>query len=117
MKPGHQAGSPLPPDPDKPREACGVFAVHNHPEASRITYFGLYALQHRGQESAGMAVARDDSIITHKSMGLVSDIFDIDDLADLNGGSAIGHVRYSTTGSSSLINAQPFAVHYLKQSY
>ena len=108
---------PRPPAPDKPREACGVFAIHNHPEASKIAYFGLYALQHRGQESAGIAVARDNTITTHNAMGLVPDVFDISALESLDSGSAIGHVRYSTTGSSSLINAQPFAVHYMKQSY
>ncbi len=105
------------PNADKPKEACGVFAIFDHPEASRITYFGLYALQHRGQESAGIAVAENNRITGHNAMGLVSEIFDTPTLADLNGGSAIGHVRYSTTGSSTAVNTQPFAVHYMGQSY
>jgi amidophosphoribosyltransferase len=102
---------------DKPREACGVFGIHEHPEAGKITYFGLYALQHRGQESAGIAVARNRCITTHNGMGLVSDVFRMDHLEKLNGGSAIGHVRYSTTGSSTLINAQPLTVHYMNNDY
>jgi len=102
---------------DRPREACGVFGIYEHPEAAKITYFGLYALQHRGQESAGIAVARDNKIVTHNAMGLVSDIFKIDLLEKLDGGSAIGHVRYSTTGSSTLSNTQPFAVNHMGRSY
>ena len=104
-------------DDDKPREACGIFGIHNHPEAAALTYFGLYALQHRGQESAGIAVAKDMQIVEHKCMGLVSDVFDMDHLAQLDGGSAVGHVRYSTTGSSILTNAQPFRVRHRKKSY
>jgi len=104
-------------DLDKPREACGLFGIHDHPEAARLTYFGLYALQHRGQESAGIAVARENSIQAHKGMGLVSDVFDHGHLDQLQGGSAIGHVRYSTTGSSILSNAQPFAVHHRSNFY
>ncbi|OQX27403.1 MAG: amidophosphoribosyltransferase [Desulfobacteraceae bacterium IS3] len=102
---------------EKPREACGVFGVHGHAEATTVTYFGLYALQHRGQESAGIAVVRDNSIITHKGMGLVPDVFDMAHLKELKGQSAIGHVRYSTTGSSILFNAQPFVVHHKQKSY
>jgi len=102
---------------DKPREACGIFGIHDHPEAAALTYFGLYALQHRGQESAGIAVAKDMKIVEHKGMGLVSDVFDMDHLAQLDGGSAVGHVRYSTTGSSILTNAQPFRVRHRKKSY
>ena len=101
----------------KPREACGVFGIYGHPEGAKLSYFGLYALQHRGQESAGIAVARDNDIIEHKGMGLVPDVFDVDHLEHLEGGSAIGHVRYSTTGSSILTNAQPFVVHHRKRSY
>ncbi|MGD8882194.1 MAG: amidophosphoribosyltransferase [Desulfobacterales bacterium] len=104
-------------DDEKPREACGVFGIYDHPEAAALTYFGLYALQHRGQESAGIAVAKDMQIVEHKGMGLVSDVFDMDQLAQLDGGSAVGHVRYSTTGSSILTNAQPFRVHHRKKSY
>jgi amidophosphoribosyltransferase len=102
---------------DKPREACGIFGIYDHPEAAALTYFGLYALQHRGQESAGIAVAKDMQIVEHKGMGLVSDVFDMDHLAQLDGGSAVGHVRYSTTGSSILTNAQPFRVRHRKKSY
>ncbi|MFC1812154.1 amidophosphoribosyltransferase [Thermodesulfobacteriota bacterium] len=102
---------------DKPREACGIFGIYGHPEGARLTYFGLYALQHRGQESAGIAVTRDKSIIEHKGMGLVPDVFKSRHLEQLSGGSAIGHVRYSTTGSSILSNAQPFVVHHRKKSY
>ena len=104
-------------DDDKPREACGIFGIYDHPEAAALTYFGLYALQHRGQESAGIAVAKDMQIVEHKGMGLVSDVFDMEQLAQLDGGSAVGHVRYSTTGSSILTNAQPFRVRYRKKSY
>jgi len=102
---------------DKPRESCGLFGIFEHPEAAKMSYFGLYALQHRGQESAGIAVARNQSITAHKNMGLVSDVFSMELLDDLGGGSAIGHVRYSTTGSSVLRNAQPFVVQYRKKSY
>jgi amidophosphoribosyltransferase len=101
----------------KPREACGVFGIYDHPEGATLTYFGLYALQHRGQESAGIAVARDNSITDHRGMGLVPDVFDMTHLKQLEGGSAIGHVRYSTTGSSILANAQPFVVRHRKRSY
>ena len=102
---------------EKPREACGIFGIHDHPEAAALTYFGLYALQHRGQESAGIAVAKDMQIVEHKGMGLVSDVFDMEHLDQLDGGSAVGHVRYSTTGSSVLTNAQPFRVRHRKKSY
>ena len=104
-------------DDEKPREACGIFGIFDHPEAAALTYFGLYALQHRGQESAGIAVAKDMQIAEHKGMGLVSDVFDMEQLAQLDGGSAVGHVRYSTTGSSILTNAQPFRVRHRKKSY
>jgi len=102
---------------DKPREACGVFGIYDHPEAAKLCYFGLYALQHRGQESAGIAVANDNDIALHKGMGLVPDVFEIDHLETLKGGSAIGHVRYSTTGSSTILNAQPFVVRHRNKSY
>jgi amidophosphoribosyltransferase len=95
--------------PDKPEEACGVYAVMaaDQPVAN-LAYFGLYALQHRGQESAGIAVfdAREQ-VRLHKDMGLVSQVFDQDVLARLPGHLAIGHNRYSTTGSSKVCNAQP----------
>ncbi|MDY6906413.1 MAG: amidophosphoribosyltransferase [Thermodesulfobacteriota bacterium] len=102
---------------DKPREACGVFGIYDHPEAARLTYFGLYALQHRGQESAGIAVARDTKIIDHRGMGLVPDVFDARHMKQLLGTSAIGHVRYSTTGDSVLKNAQPFVATHRKKTY
>jgi amidophosphoribosyltransferase len=91
-----------------PRESCGVFGVFGHEDAARLTYFGLYALQHRGQESAGIVSSTGASIFEHKGMGLVSDVFHEGVLAGLEGRIAVGHVRYSTTGSSTSKNAQPF---------
>ena len=102
---------------DKPREACGLFGIVGHPEAAKMAYFGLYALQHRGQESAGIALARDKMIINHKGMGLVSDVFKMEDMEKLAGEVSIGHVRYSTTGDSVVTNAQPFVIHYKNRSY
>jgi len=101
----------------RPREACGIFGISGHAEAARMAYFGLYALQHRGQESAGIAVARENTIYAYKGMGLVPDVFDSEHMQDLQGLHAIGHVRYSTTGSSILTNAQPFVVRHRKKSY
>lgn len=93
------------------REACGVFGVYAPGEdVARITFFGLYALQHRGQESAGIATSNSRTIYLKTGMGLVSQVFDEDDLSYLPGTFAIGHTRYSTTGSSRLDNAQPFRV-------
>src|SRR5207249_6345850 len=93
---------------DVPREACGVFGVYAPGQpVAHLTYAGLYALQHRGQESAGMAVSDGDTITVVKDMGLVINAFDSRTLAPLQGHLAIGHVRYSTTGSSSWDNAQP----------
>ncbi len=88
---------------------CGIFAITNHEEASRMTYFGLYALQHRGQESAGISVYDKKNIQSHTDMGLVPDVFNEQTLTELKGHQAIGHVRYSTTGHSSKRNAQPLA--------
>ncbi len=102
---------------EKPREACGIFGIHGLPEAAKLTYFGLYALQHRGQESSGIAVQQNNKIVAHKGMGLVPDVFDVNHLEQLDGDNAIGHVRYSTTGSSILVNAQPFAVLHKNKSY
>ncbi len=103
---------------DKPKEACGIFGIYDHPEAARLTYFGLYALQHRGQESAGIAICKDQHIRSHKGMGLVHDVFDDSSLLALEGKcSAVGHVRYSTTGGSILANAQPFVVDHRGKSY
>ena len=93
---------------DSMEEACGVFGVWAPgEEVARVTYFGLYALQHRGQESAGIAVTSGDGILVVKDMGLVSQVFDENSFVSLNGHSAIGHVRYSTTGSTYWENAQP----------
>jgi amidophosphoribosyltransferase len=97
----------------RPREECGIFAVYGHEEASKLTYFGLYALQHRGQESAGIVASDGRNVVEHKSMGLVPDIFREEILKSLRGQMALGHVRYSTTGSSLLVNAQPFRVQHL----
>ncbi len=95
---------------DKLREECGVVAIYGHPEASKLAYLSLYALQHRGQESAGIAASNGERVELHKGMGLVSDLFTADVLARLSGSLAIGHTRYSTTGDSALLNAQPIMV-------
>ncbi len=95
---------------DGMHEECGVFAIYGHQEASFMTYLGLHALQHRGQESAGMAVGDGNGINVYRHMGLVSDVFTEEHLRALKGYLAIGHVRYSTTGSSRLVNVQPFSV-------
>jgi amidophosphoribosyltransferase len=92
------------------KEECGIFGVFGHPEAAKLTYFGLYALQHRGEESAGIVISDGTWVREHKGMGLVPDVFNEQQLARLQGNMAIGHVRYSTTGSSMLKNAQPFLV-------
>ena len=95
---------------DKFREECGVFGIHGHAEASNLTYLGLYALQHRGQESAGIAAADGSQIRVSKAMGYVNEAFDVDTLGRLPGSIAVGHVRYSTAGESRLANAQPIVV-------
>jgi amidophosphoribosyltransferase len=95
---------------DKLREECGIMAVYGHPDAARMTYWGLYAVQHRGQESAGIASADGHEVNDIKGMGLVSEIFTDEVLARLPGHIAIGHTRYSTTGDSALLNAQPISV-------
>jgi amidophosphoribosyltransferase len=97
-------------DDPKLREECGVVAVHNHPQAAHQAYLALYALQHRGQESAGIATADGQHLANIKGMGLVSEIFTDDVLQKLPGSMAIGHTRYSTTGDSALLNAQPIRV-------
>jgi len=98
----------LDPDADTPKEACGVFGVYAPDQpVAHLTYLGLYALQHRGQESAGMAVSDGETIFIDKDMGLVSNVFNDRRLAALSGHLAIGHTRYSTTGSSTWRNAQP----------
>jgi amidophosphoribosyltransferase len=100
---------------DKPKEECGVFgiwAIGQSEEASNFTYLGLHALQHRGQESAGIVSTDGETLHVHRDMGLVADIFNAEVLERLKGGAAIGHVRYSTTGASHVKNAQPLAVQY-----
>ena len=97
--------------PDKPEEACGIFGIYAPEEnVAKSTYFGLFALQHRGQESAGIATFEGKEVHLHKNMGLVSQVFSEDILNKLPGTIAVGHNRYSTTGSSHVVNAQPAVV-------
>ena len=93
-----------------PKHYCGVFGIHGHPNAAEVTYYGLYALQHRGQESAGIVTSEGAEFRAHKGMGLVPQVFRGNVLQELSGTMAIGHTRYSTTGSSHLRNAQPLTV-------
>ena len=96
---------------DKPREECGVFGIHTPGRpAARLGFFGLYALQHRGQEAAGMVSCSGGTLHVHKDMGLVSHVFNESNLSNLRGELAIGHTRYSTTGSASIRNVQPYEV-------
>ncbi|MFZ0801002.1 MAG: amidophosphoribosyltransferase [Terriglobales bacterium] len=95
---------------DKFRDECGVVAIYAHPEAEKLAYLGLHALQHRGQESAGIVTSDGMTLHMHKAMGLVADIFVEEVLAKLHGTLAIGHTRYSTAGDSALLNAQPIMV-------
>src|SRR5438034_804073 len=97
-----------------PKHYCGVFGIYGHPNAAELTYYGLYALQHRGQESAGIVTCDGRQFRKHVGMGLVSQIFDSDNLHALVGHMAVGHTRYSTTGSSQLSNAQPMTVNSSK---
>jgi amidophosphoribosyltransferase len=96
--------------PSHPKHYCGVFGIFGHPNAAELTYYGLYALQHRGQESAGIVATDGKQFYSHKGMGLVPAVFTSDVLHSLTGPAAIGHTRYSTTGSSTLANAQPLMV-------
>jgi amidophosphoribosyltransferase len=105
---GWKNSSPVPFDGF--REECGVAAIYGHPEASKLAYLALHALQHRGQESAGIASSGGSGIATHKAMGHVAEIFTPAVLAKLPGELAIGHTRYSTAGDTALLNAQPFTV-------
>ncbi len=91
---------------------CGIFGIINHKDAAQLTYLGLYALQHRGEESAGIVAGAGKKIRSYKAMGLVSDVFDAPIIKSLKGNMAIGHVRYSTTGSSNAKNIQPFLVNH-----
>jgi len=92
----------------RPREECGICGIYGHADAAKLTYFGLYALQHRGQESTGIVVSDGQRISQHKAMGLVHDVFTEDILRAMPGHISVGHVRYSTTGASNIVNAQPF---------
>jgi amidophosphoribosyltransferase len=104
-------------NPYRPHEECGIFGVYNHQEASNLTYLGLYALQHRGQEACGIVSSDGHDLHAHKGMGLVADVFGNQEIfKKLPGRSAIGHVRYSTTGSSVLKNVQPIMVNYSRGS-
>jgi amidophosphoribosyltransferase len=100
------------PGAGRPREHCGVFGIYGHPDAARLAYFGLYALQHRGQESCGIVSGDGCRMRQHRGLGLVAEVFNQQVLEQLPGHLAIGHVRYSTTGSTLLINAQPFVVQH-----
>ena len=97
---------------DEVKDHCGVFGIYGHPRASEIAYLGLFALQHRGEESAGICTSDGEKLHVYKNLGLVGDVFNEDVLKKLPGNSAIGHVRYSTTGSTTLANAQPIKVNY-----
>ena len=96
--------------PGRPTHECGVCGILNHEDSSKLTYFGLYALQHRGQESAGIVTSNGSKVRTHKDMGLVPEVFSEEILQHLEGHISIGHVRYSTTGASNVTNAQPLMV-------
>lgn len=98
------------------KEHCGLFGIFGHPEAARLTYLGLFALQHRGEESAGIVTSDGEHLTKHIGMGLVEDVFKEEDLRRLTGSAAIGHTRYSTTGSSMIRNAQPLQVDYSRGS-
>lgn len=101
----------------RPQEECGVFGIYGHPEASNLTYLGLYALQHRGQESCGIVSSDGSGLYAHKRMGLVADVFGNQEVfKKLPGNAAIGHVRYSTTGASVEKNVQPIMVDYSRGS-
>ena len=97
---------------DKFHDECAVVGVYGHTEAANLVYLGLYALQHRGQESSGIVSSNGEILISHRQMGLVADIYKEDVIKNLEGKSAIGHNRYSTTGQSFIKNAQPFVVEY-----
>ncbi len=99
-------------DDDHFRDECGVFGVLDHPEAANLTYLGLYALQHRGQESTGIVSTDGQNFNNHRGMGLVSDVYEKEDIVKLEGRNAIGHVRYSTAGDLGLRNCQPFMYQY-----
>src|SRR3989338_5691635 len=91
---------------------CGVFGIFDHEKAAELTYLGLFALQHRGEESAGIVTSDGEQMYLHRALGLVDEAFSMQALDSLKGRSAIGHVRYSTTGSTTLANAQPYMIDY-----
>ncbi len=102
---------------DKLEEECGIFGIYGHPEAANLTYLGLYALQHRGQESCGIVASDGNALRAYRKMGLVADAFRDDAVFDtLRGDSAIGHVRYSTAGGNDIKNVQPIMVDYVRGS-
>ncbi|MDD4938896.1 MAG: amidophosphoribosyltransferase [Candidatus Omnitrophica bacterium] len=101
---------------DEPKEYCGLFGITNHKQAAWLTYLGLYALQHRGQEACGIVANNNGVLSLHKNMGLVNDVFNPHILGELKGSMAIGHTRYSTTGSSILKNTQPLLIDFAKGS-
>jgi amidophosphoribosyltransferase len=103
--------------PSRPKEECGICGIFGHQDSAKLTYFGLYALQHRGQESAGITSSDGKIVSEHKAMGLVSEVFKEQDFQRLHGHLAIGHVRYSTTGASNLVNAQPFTANHRGETY
>ena len=103
---------PLPLLDDRPREECGVVGVVGVDRASELTYMGLYALQHRGQEAAGICAVSDGRARLHKELGLVSEVFNSQKINELQGRTALGHVRYSTAGDGHRSNAQPILVRY-----
>lgn len=96
--------------PDRPQEECGIFGILGHPKAAEVTYFALFALQHRGQEAAGIASVDGQKMYSHRGLGLLADVFGKGQVAALEGHAAIGHVRYSTAGSNTIQNAQPITV-------
>lgn len=100
-----------------PHEECGIFAVHGNDDAARITFYGLFALQHRGQESAGIVSSDGHEVRQYKGMGLACEVFGEEQLLSLPGTLAVGHVRYSTTGASTILNAQPFIVRFENEYY
>jgi amidophosphoribosyltransferase len=100
----------------EPKEYCGLFGITNNKQASWLTYLGLYAQQHRGQEACGIVINNQGELSIHKDMGLVSDVFSEQVLNRLKGNMAVGHVRYSTTGSSVLKNSQPLLIDYANGS-
>src|SRR5258707_10153604 len=112
MPPETSGHDELPDRAELPQHECGLFGVFGHPNAAVLTYYGLFALQHRGQESAGIVTSNGagQTFLQHKGMGLVSQVFGQDELEKLKGTRAVGHTRYSTTGTSTLKNAQPFVV-------